>query len=356
MAEKQVNGEEFDDGGAAAEDAAAEHELRELPNGEVEVSLANGEERTARHDADEHEEAPTHDATGREYSEEERDALRASRRDEKKRRRNAAREREDRLRETVDIQNRTISEMQQRLSAMEQRGNVGELQQLDNGISEATNAAKWFRDQMAAAIEAKDGTAAADFSAKMTQASMRAEQLTGVRQNYLNQAKQPPPLDPRQKIMADTWMAKNPWYDPRNTADPDVRVMLALDDGLHKSGNDPTSQAYWDKLTRLAKQYLPHRYKEGKQVDPKLNGGSQDDDDDEAEETPTRNDRKPPPRSPTAGGGAADNNGTAGTFRLSAARVDAMKQAGIWNDPKRRASMIERYRATDRENARNARR
>jgi hypothetical protein len=46
--------------------------------------------------------------------------------------------------------------------------------------------------------------------------------------------------------------------------------------------------------------------------------------------------------SPTAGG--------RNTFTLSAEQVRAMKDAGFWDDPKKRASMIKRYAQEARQN------
>jgi len=344
--------------GAAVEEEAPQ--IRTNEDGSVDVDgegnvLAAGEERSTRHDEDEFEEVATHDASGRRYTDEERERMRADRRDEKRRRRTARRDREDRLRVTVDSQNRVISELTQRLAALEGRGAVGELQQLERNIQEAKDAANWFKEQMAEAIKANDGTAAADFSARMTQAAQRSEQLANVRTAYLNQQNQPrpAPLDPRHQTLANEWMAENRWYNPASPTDPDSRVALAIDEGLSKEpGRDPTSPEYWDELTRRMKKYLPHRYAA---MDRNRNNDDRDDGDDAPEDN--RNgraaqgaERRRPaaPKFNGSGGGGADNSGSKGTYRLSKERVEAMQQAGMWNDPVKRARMVKRYQEMDR--------
>lgn len=345
-----VDDGKVDDGGAAKEDADSEAGLTFLEGGAVSVEITDtGEERTARHGEDEGDDVPTHDAQGRALSEDRRAEMRTERREEKKRRRNAAREREDRLRHTVDTQNRTISEMTQRLAALEQRGTVGELQNLETKIAEAQQAAGYFQQQLGAAITANDGAAAADFSAKMTNATNHVTQLSNVKQAYLQQKNQPPPLDPRHSANVEKWIADNKWYNRNNPQDPDVRVALAVDKGLADDGWDPTTPAYWTELTKRMKTYLPHRYK---------NAPADDDegDDDDSAQTQSQNDRqrpetpprRPPPRTPNAGGGNSDNSGRAGTFTLSAERVAAMKEAGMWNDTAKRAKMVKRYQEQDR--------
>ena len=361
-----------DDGGAAAEDAAAMAGITELEGGAVDITLdgelaelARGHtERSARHAEGEHEDVATHDATGRALSVEERDQLRASRRDEKRRRRDAARDREDRLRLLVDTQNRTISELVQRIGTIEQRGTTGELQNLDGSIRQAQDAAQFFKERMAEAIQANNGAVAADFSGKMTQAAMRAEQLVNVRQTYLSRQTQPAPLDPRHQAMANKWMADNRWYNPQNTFDPDTRIALAIDDGLYKEGFQPTDPRYWEELTKRMKKYLPHRYaRTGEGEDADGDGDGDENEEDRRGDSERRNgangrqsqqtqqeeqqpERKPVRRIPNAGGGEAA--GGTGTFRLSAERVEAMKQAGYWSDPKKRASMVKRYMEEDR--------
>jgi hypothetical protein len=53
-------------------------------------------------------------------------------------------------------------------------------------------------------------------------------------------------------------------------------------------------------------------------------------------------------------GGAGQRGNTPadseGGFKLSAERVKAMKEAGIWDDPERRQKMITKYRELDKQN------
>jgi hypothetical protein len=111
------------------------------------------------------------------------------------------------------------------------------------------------------------------------------------------------------------------------------------------------------------KKYLPHKF-QASSTDPD-DGDGEGEDGEEAEHRERRNganggdrqsqqvqqqggERRPAHRPPSIGGGAGDANGSTTTFRLNSDRVEAMKQAGMWNDPVKRKSMIKRYIEQDR--------
>ena len=72
------------------------------------------------------------------------------------------------------------------------------------------------------------------------------------------------------------------------------------------------------------KKYLPHRTGSGKM------------------NTQTK------PKATVAGSGRdVGSSGKQGTYKLSAERVQALKDAGIWDNPKQRAEAVKRYREFD---------
>ena len=140
-------------------------------------------------------------------------------------------------------------------------------------------------------------------------------------------------------------MAKVPWYKGVNAADQDSRILSAIDNTMANEGWDPRSPTYWAELESRAKQYLGHRFKGQETTQERAAGGN-------GGYNPTSQPQRP--KSPVAGGGSNnfDGGGGGGTkYRLSAERVKAMKEAGIWEDPKRREGMIKRYQELDKQTA-----
>jgi hypothetical protein len=127
------------------------------------------------------------------------------------------------------------------------------------------------------------------------------------------------------KMRAESWLERNNWYDP-DIKDQDSKVAKTVDESLHAEGWNPTTEEYWQELDSRLKKYLPHRYDSGynkSQVNR--------------------------PKPPVAGSGRESSNTPSGGYRLSADRVKAIKDAGKWDDPKERASMIKAFQNYDRE-------
>jgi hypothetical protein len=127
-------------------------------------------------------------------------------------------------------------------------------------------------------------------------------------------------------------MESNRWYDP-NGRDPDSKVALTIDAALADEGWDPKTSEYWEELDNRLQKYLPHRYT------------------DAVDEKPFQ--RKP--RNVVTSSGRESASSTSGgrnTFTLNPEQVRAMKDAGMWDDPERRAKMIRRYALEARNNQR----
>jgi hypothetical protein len=120
---------------------------------------------------------------------------------------------------------------------------------------------------------------------------------------------------------ASNWMAENAWYDPHGR-DPDSKIALTIDNTLAEEGYNPQTEEYWDELTNRLQKYLPHRY---------------------TNDTNAKTYSKP--RSVVTGSGRenATSSGGKNTFTLNPDQVRAMKDAGMWDDPEKRAKMIKRY-------------
>ena len=137
--------------------------------------------------------------------------------------------------------------------------------------------------------------------------------------------------DPQLQKYASTWMENNSWYDP-NGKDPDSRIALTIDQAMAEEGWNPKTPQYWDELDNRLQKYLPHRYTG------------------DTDEKPNRNSR--PRNVVTSSGRESSSSNVIGKnqFALSRDQVQAMKDAGMWDDPEKRAKMIRRYAIEAKQN------
>lgn len=258
-------------------------------------------------------------------TDDEREAIRERRRKERQHRKQAQREREETLRRELQARDSIINELRTKVEGIERRGTSSELAQLDTAKKQTAQAYNYFKDQIRVATEAGNGAAVADATEKMLQAQQHFNQLQGYEQAYRQRQSQPQPLDPRLVNQAQKWMESNKWYNPAGQ-DQDSRIALTLDQQLAQEGWDPTTPQYWQELDSRVKKYLPHRANSGK-----ISGTK--------------------PRSTVSGSGRDAGPRTSDkSYRLSAERVKALKDAGIWEDPKQRAEAVKRFREYDKQN------
>lgn len=272
-------------------------------------------------------------------TEEDREAIRARRRQERKDRRNKGREKL----QTLDRQVRSLAEQNQQLQtqlASLLNNNVGQqMAALEGEITRAQQASEHFKNLISDGTTKGDGRVVAEATAAMVQADRRIEQLKGVKDQFARQQVAPKPLNSSLVDHAKTFMTEHKWFSTQSP-DPDSRVMTALDNSLTAEGWDPTMPEYWEELRVRGAKYLPHRFSKPNGANSGNNGGK------------GGGDGKP--KSPVAGGGdPGGSNGAKGAgYHVSAERVKAMKDAGIWDDPVRRDKMIKRYKDTDAQQAR----
>ena len=255
----------------------------------------------------------------------EREEIRARRREERRHRKEAQREREDTLRRELAARDTIINEMRSRLDAVERRNTGSEQAQLENAKKAVAGEYAYYKDQIRIATEAGNGTAVAEATERLIQSQRKFDQLTSYEQAYRQKTATPQPLDPRMVNNAQEWMNRNKWYDPAGK-DSDSRITLTVDQQMAEEGWDPTTKEYWQELETRVKKYLPHRVNRGK----------------------ISSDR---PRSVVTGSGREGVSASnAGSYKLSAERVSALKDAGIWDDPKQRAEAVKRFREFDQQN------
>lgn len=279
-------------------------------------------------DHDEEQEDSEASAHGDEHDDE-RDAIRERRRQERKQRRAAQKEREETLRRELAARDAVINQLRGEVDVIKRRNTGSELAQLNQAKEQTAQAYAYFKDQIRVATEAQNGAVVAEATEKMLLAKQRFEELDRIEKAYSTRSAQPQPLDPRLVNHAKSWMENNRWYKPESR-DVDSRIVLTLDQALADEGFDPTTPEYWSELTERVKKHLPHRAAGGKI---------------------TSSANKPPrPAVPAAQRDGGSSGSADGSFRLSAERVQALKEAGVWDNPTERAKAIKYFRDFDKAN------
>jgi hypothetical protein len=269
-------------------------------------------------------------------NDEEREAIRARRRDERKNKQKRQREKIETMARENEMLKQQLAGLAQKVGSIENATLGQSMAALDQEIAKADQAAKHYRSVAAAAIQKQDGAGWQDAQEKAEFASTRLQQLRGLKDNVAQsqtrQQTQPQPLNPEMVRKATAFKEKNPWYGGPQSSEMDSQVLTQLDSALMREGWDPTSDAYWEELEARKNKYLPHRGQATTNASRDANAG----------------DKRP--RQPVAGSSSSNAQGTSSTYTVNAERVRAMKEAGLWNDPKKRAAAIERYRKYDQDN------
>lgn len=315
---------------------------RELNGGEADDQRGGQSTTDDNHDDDDDDEhaersAKNDDELKDAKTDSEREAIRERRRDERQRRKQAQRDRHDALlrrQENLEQQNRAMAEQ---LARLQNNDSASRLAQLDNAIQEAAQIQQRATEAHAAAVARSDGAAAAHSMNLMLGARDRHTQLTSVKDQLVRSSQAPAPINPLVRSNAVKFAERNSWYGGPDSKDLDSIVMTQLDNAVTSEGFDPRTPGYWEELEARAKKYLPHRYAGTETSKPEHNASNEN--------------RRTPPRSPVGGAGqrSGSSSGSDTGFQLSAERVAAMKEAGIWDNPERRQKMIATYKKLDQE-------
>jgi len=259
---------------------------------------------------------------------------REQRRADRKRRKESQRFARDRTREELQSLHQQNQLLQQRLAQLETQSLQAQKGSLDQNYQQALGGVQYAEQQLAKAIEIGDGARVPELLRHRDQALARAAEINRTRQQISAPAPSAPAQDPQMQALvarrAADWASDNDWFNP-NGNDPDSMIAKAVDASLVNEGFDPTTKRYWSELDKRLAERLPHRFAEDGEMS--YNG---------EESRPAR-------RGPPVGGGRDMSPGKKKVF-LSEARVNAIKEAGAWDDPQRRDAMIRRFQEWDRQN------
>lgn len=269
-------------------------------------------------------------ATGRvdPQAEAEREARRAKRRARKEYHKTVAHEKDAKL-QNLERQNRELLE---RLSVVEKKTLAADLGRMDARIEEEQNRLNFAKLKLKEAAETGNGDLLVSAQDMMLEASKNLDSMRNVRDRAAKPQRQAQPtqqIDPRVQQLAAQWMANNSWYDPHGQ-DADSRRALTEDQILVDEGYDPATEEYWEEFNRRLQNTIPHRY----------TGGA------------VRENNTSRPRTVVTGSSRQTTGGTnsGNQFMLSRDQVQAMKDAGMWDNVEKRNRMIKRYAQEARNN------
>jgi hypothetical protein len=277
-------------------------------------------------EADDHDENDAEDERLSESRNEEEQEKREARRNERKRRRETQRFARDKSKEELQWLMEQNKALQQRLEAVENHALAAQKGSLDQNYNSALNSVRAAEQALAKAIEVGDGNRVPELLRQRDQAMAQATELNRMKNQFSNTA---PAQNSVVKERAEEWAEKNRWFNA-NSNDPDSAAAKAIDAGLIAEGFDPSTRRYWKELDRRISDRLPHRFA---------------DDEDSDYNPPERSGRRGPP---VSGSREISSPGSRKVY-LSPERVQAMKDAGYWDDPVLRQRMLKRYQETDRE-------
>lgn len=316
--EKDVPIEEQDDGSVLAKLEPVEEELK------VEVEEAEEEEDKVEDSAEEEE------AEDSEETDEDREKIREARREERRLKKELAKQRDITARNKIKALERHNEELAKRLAAVENASASFQFAQIDKAIEDEATRVEYAKMKMLQAAQTGDAAAQIEYLEQLTDAKERLKQAEFLKKQQLETAKTPKqnvpnPINTEVQRNATQWLKKNSWYDPE-ARDTDSRIAKVIDQELAQDGWDPSDPEYWEELDNRLSARLPHRYT--------AKGGSQ---------------RRS--AGPTASSRVANTaSAKPGAFTLSKDRVQAIKDAGAWDDVEKRNKMIRAYASYDRQN------
>jgi hypothetical protein len=258
------------------------------------------------------------------------EAIRAAKRAKRKARKEY--HRQVQTEKDIRLQNlqRQNQELLERLSVIEKKTQSSELARVDKAIEDQQLRVDFAKRKMQEATESMNGELLTQAQEMWFEARRQVENLEAMKKHMV-QPDRPQTIkqDPLLQRYASSWMEANPWYDPQGS-DMDSKIALTVDQTLAEEGWDPKTAEYWEELDNRLSKVLPNRYTDFTSEKPPV--------------------RKPPKSVVTSSGREASSSAKSNQIVLSREQVQAMKEAGFWDDPEKRARMIKRYAMDARQN------
>jgi hypothetical protein len=256
-----------------------------------------------------------------------REAKRQKRRSRKEYHRNVEQEKSVKIHH-LERQNQELLE---RMAVLEKKTHGSEVARINKAIEDQYSRIAFAKQKISEAAATGNGDLLTNAQEMWFEAKRNAEALEGIKKKATapRQQRTIQAPDPTVQNFANQWMSNNSWYDPKGR-DSDSKIALTIDAELAEQGYTPQTPEFWEELDNRLQKYLPHRYT-----------------DNTNEKTMQRR-----PRNVVTSSGreAVSSSGGRNTFTLNPDQVRAMKDAGMWDDPEKRARMVARYAKEARQN------
>lgn len=286
-----------------------------------------------------------------------------ARREERRRKRERQRERMQRDQTEMRFLRERNEALERRFSEIDVRVGQSELTAIDSRIAQVKSHIATANDVIGKAISASKGEDAREAQAIKDDLDKELGRLEGIRRQAeagirqrVGAARQPQP-NPAVARRAQKWISDNSdWFDPK-LSDEDSSIAYAIEQHLYKEGRlDPTTDEYWDEVQRRIAKRLPH-LELGSGDDSgddreELRGGSRDRGRSHGNRSNGKGDSKGgsrPPGGPRFSTGGQQRRLGKNQVYVSPERVEAMKAAGVWEDPALRAKFLKSYQRYDRD-------
>lgn len=255
---------------------------------------------------------------------------------------------------TINSQVEQIHQLIQRVARLEGRSTSVDMNLLQNQLNSVEQQQRDAKSTLAALAKAEDWAGVAEVTdiqhqlrdqqrhlrtaLQQAQAGPQGGQAESRAQGGSVEARPQPAAQTVQApshvtvALAETWAEEHSWYDPKRNPE-DTAIVTAIDSVVSREGFDPETPEYWEELTRRVQKRLPHRFK-GAAADAGPSAPA-----------------KGPKMAPASQNGPQHRTLRPNEVYISPARKKAMTEAGIWDDPKRRAKMLKTYAEYDKSNA-----
>jgi hypothetical protein len=265
------------------------------------------------------------------------DELRAAKRNRRRAKKDLIRKTNQEKDARLTALQRENEEFKRRLSHLEQNTKSEQITRIDKNIEDAQVRLEYAKMKLSEATQNGDGEAMVEAQMLWQSAQDETRNLQALRHRADQELRKPSDLnvpDPEIQRNAAQWMRRNRWYNPAAT-DADSRVAKKVDELMVTQGWNPSDPDYWDELDSRLQKELPHRYND-------------------SNDNETRDVRRPRNVVGSAGreASAAYGGSNRTQFVLSPDRVKAMKEVGAWDNPERKARMIQNFINFDRQNGR----
>lgn len=320
--EKDVPQQEREDGTLVAK--------VELPE-EIEVEEEKEGGRVKANDDDEDDDHEDDDDHNEGETSEEREAIREARREERRLKKDLKRQRDLSAKNKITALEKRNEELARRLAAVENTASSYQFAQIDKAVEDEATRVEYAKMKMLQAAQSGNAVEQMDYLEQLTDAKQRLQQVQAYKKQQLDHAKSPKQNVPNEvsaevQKNAERWLKRNSWFDTQ-ARDTDSRIAKVVDQELAADGWDPSDSEYWEELDNRLQSRLPHRYTGKGSSKNKRSSG------------PTASSRV-----------ANETSSKSGTITLSRERVQAIKDAGAWDDTEKRNKMIRAYADYDRNN------